>query len=110
VGIAIDRRRLRIKRFFSLSVTCVQLSLYRKAGPSGRARLAVELSDAVRETTLAGIRRRHPEYSEREVALPSNSLKVQRRVARIRLQHLVVVALNRPNFRRKTFERLPELR
>jgi len=47
----------------------VQLDLYRNAGPSGRAQVAVELSDAVRETTVAGIRRRHPEYSEREVAL-----------------------------------------
>jgi hypothetical protein len=45
----------------------IQLELYRKAGPSGRARVAVELSDAVRETTLAGIRRRHPEYSDPEV-------------------------------------------
>jgi hypothetical protein len=45
----------------------IQLQLYRNAGPSGRARIAVELSDAVRETTLAGIRRRHPEYSDQEV-------------------------------------------
>jgi hypothetical protein len=47
----------------------VQLGLYRRAGPSGRARVAVELSDAVHDTTVAGIRRRHPEYSERDVAL-----------------------------------------
>ena len=53
----------------STRAALVQLSLYRKAGPSGRTRVAVELSDAVRETTVAGIRRRHPEYSEREVTL-----------------------------------------
>lgn len=46
----------------------IQLDLYRNAGPSRRATIAAELSDAVRETTLAGIRRRHPEYSEREIA------------------------------------------
>lgn len=46
----------------------VQLRLYREAGPSRRAQIAVELSEAVRATTLAGIRRRHPEYSERQVA------------------------------------------
>jgi hypothetical protein len=46
----------------------IQLQLYREASPSRRAQIAVELSDAVRETALAGIRRRHPEYSEREVA------------------------------------------
>ena len=46
----------------------IQLQLLREIGPSGRAQIAVDLSEAVRETTLAGIRRRHPEYSEREVA------------------------------------------
>lgn len=46
----------------------VQLRLYREAGPSRRAQIAVDLSEAVRATTMAGIRRRHPEYSERQVA------------------------------------------
>jgi hypothetical protein len=45
----------------------LQLRLYREAGPSRRAQIAVDLSDAVRATTLAGIRRRHPDYSEDEV-------------------------------------------
>jgi len=47
----------------------IQLELYRQVGPSRRAQIAVELSDAVRDTALAGIRRRHPDYSEEEVAL-----------------------------------------
>ena len=46
----------------------LQLELYRAAGPSARATAAAELSDAVRATTLAGIRRRHAEFSEAEVA------------------------------------------
>lgn len=45
----------------------IQLQLYRQAGPSRRVQIAVELSDAVRETALAGIRRRHPDYTEEEV-------------------------------------------
>jgi hypothetical protein len=45
-----------------------QLELYQKAGPARRALIAVELSEAVRDTTLAGIRRRHPEFSEGEIA------------------------------------------
>ena len=45
-----------------------QLRLYRNATPSQRVQIAVELSDAVRETTIAGIRRRHPQYSERDVS------------------------------------------
>ena len=40
---------------------------YRELGASGRSRIAAELSDAVRQTALASIRRRHPEYSEAEV-------------------------------------------
>ena len=44
------------------------LELYRRAGAARRVAIALELSEAVRETTLAGIRRRHPEFSEREVA------------------------------------------
>jgi len=46
----------------------IQLQLYRQAGPSGRAQIAVDLSDAVRATAIAGIQRRHPEYSERDIA------------------------------------------
>jgi hypothetical protein len=47
----------------------IQLQLYRNATPSRRVQIAVELSDAVRETAVAGIRRRHPEYSDSDVAL-----------------------------------------
>ena len=45
----------------------IQLQLYREAGPSRRAQIAVELSDAVRETALSGIRRRHPDYTDEQV-------------------------------------------
>lgn len=41
---------------------------YRELGPAGRSRIAADLSDAVRQTALASIRRRHPEQSEAEVA------------------------------------------
>jgi len=44
------------------------LQLYREAGPARRAQIAADLSDAVRATAIAGIRRRHPEYTERDVA------------------------------------------
>ena len=45
----------------------IQLQLYREAGPSRLAQIAADLSDAARATTLAGIRRRNPDYSEEEV-------------------------------------------
>ena len=44
----------------------LQLRLYRSLLPSERLQIAVDLSDAVRETAMAGIRRRHPEYSDPE--------------------------------------------
>jgi len=52
----------------SPEVAAAQIELYRALGPSGRVQIAIDLSDAVRETALAGIRRRHPEYSEDEAS------------------------------------------
>lgn len=46
-----------------------QLQAYRRLGAGGRARLAAQLSAATRELTRAGIRARHPAYSEEEVEL-----------------------------------------
>jgi hypothetical protein len=51
----------------SPKVAAIHLELYRAAGPARRAQIAADLSDAVRETTLAGIRRRHPELSENDI-------------------------------------------
>jgi hypothetical protein len=48
----------------SPEAAAVQLELYRALGPSGRVQIAVDLSDAVRQTAMDGIRRRHPEYSD----------------------------------------------
>ena len=52
----------------SAEATAIHLALYRKLGAAGRARIAVELSDAVRQTTIAGIKRRYPAYSDEQVA------------------------------------------
>jgi hypothetical protein len=46
----------------------VHLELYRSLGPSGRLQIAVDLSDAVRQTAIDGIRRRHPEYTDDAVS------------------------------------------
>lgn len=44
-----------------------QLARLRELGPGGRSRMAAELSDAVRQTSLAAIRQRHPQYTEDEI-------------------------------------------
>jgi hypothetical protein len=45
----------------------VQLAIYRRMSGSQRLKLAMEMSDAARATTMAGIKSRHPEYSEEQV-------------------------------------------
>jgi len=45
----------------------VQVGIYRRLGPAGRMLLADRLSMDVRALSRAGIRLRHPEYSEGEI-------------------------------------------
>ena len=45
----------------------VQIERLREAGPEARANMAAELSDVIRELTLAGIRDRHPDFDDRDV-------------------------------------------
>lgn len=47
----------------------VQLAVLRRLGPERRSELAAQWSDAMRETAMAGIRHRHPEFSDRRVVL-----------------------------------------
>jgi hypothetical protein len=44
-----------------------QMEVYRRIGPEGRARLAARLSADTRELARAGIRSRHPAYTDEEV-------------------------------------------
>jgi hypothetical protein len=43
------------------------LRLYREIGEAGRARIAAEMSDLLRDLAIAGVRHRHPEYGEEQV-------------------------------------------
>ena len=45
----------------------VQIAIYRKLGPSGRFLLGVKMAEEIRQLTAAGIRSRHPEYTDQEV-------------------------------------------
>jgi len=44
-----------------------QMGVYRRIGPAGRVRLAMQMSEEARELALEGIRRRHPEYRNDEL-------------------------------------------
>jgi hypothetical protein len=41
--------------------------LYREIGEAGRAQIAAELSDLLRDLAVAGVRHRHPEYNDEQV-------------------------------------------
>ena len=51
----------------SPSVHALHIRLYREAGPERRAAMAAELSEVIREVSRAGVRLRHPEFSEAQV-------------------------------------------
>jgi hypothetical protein len=46
----------------------IQLAIYRQMLPGRRVALALELSQEARALTIAGIRARHPEWSDVQVA------------------------------------------
>ena len=46
----------------------IQEEAYRRMGPMGRLKVALELSDFVRSLAMAGIRQRHPEYTADQLA------------------------------------------
>jgi hypothetical protein len=51
----------------SPTMTEAQNQLYREIGESGRARIAAEMSDMLRELAITGVRRRNPEFDEEQV-------------------------------------------
>jgi hypothetical protein len=44
-----------------------QLEVLRNMGPAGRLKLTMDLCDNLRNITKAGIRHRHPDYTEQQV-------------------------------------------
>jgi hypothetical protein len=46
-----------------------QIEAYRRMGGSGRAAVAFRLNDLARQTAMAGIRARHPDYDDERLRL-----------------------------------------
>lgn len=67
-GVVVKYRCVVFSRDTSQTAALRHLELYRQAGAAGRTRIAAELSDAVRQTAIAGIKRRHPDYSFDQLA------------------------------------------
>src|SRR5205085_5101549 len=53
----------------SLEAARIQHQVYRNMPPEKRLDMACQMSDAVRSLSAAGVRARHPEYTDREVEL-----------------------------------------
>ncbi len=53
----------------TLEAARVQRDIFRRMSPARRLQLACEMSDYVRGLAVAGVRRRHPEYTEEEAKL-----------------------------------------
>ena len=65
----------------SLEVECAQVELWRKMSSIEKAKTVSEISRAVQELSLAGIRLRHPEALERECLLRLAIIKLGRPLA-----------------------------
>lgn len=46
-----------------------QIEILRRMGPEGRLRAAIELTRISRKLLSEGVRKRHPEYTERQICL-----------------------------------------
>jgi hypothetical protein len=53
----------------SSEAAAVQVEVFRRAGPEGRLRMALEMSEEMARVVDAGVRMRHPEYTDDEVRL-----------------------------------------
>ncbi len=53
----------------SLEAARVQCEIYRRMAPEKRLHLAFQMTASARALAAAGVRVRHPEYSERQVKL-----------------------------------------
>jgi hypothetical protein len=65
-----------VPRDTSLDAFRIQLEIYRRMSPEERLQQALQWSEDVRELGRAGIRLRHPEYSEQEVQMASIRLRL----------------------------------
>jgi hypothetical protein len=51
----------------SLRAAAIQCELHTKLGPEGRFQLAMRMTELAREFAKAGIRNRHPEYTDEQI-------------------------------------------
>jgi hypothetical protein len=67
----------------SLEAARIQHLVYRNMSPEKRLDMACQMSDAVRSPSAAGVRERHPEYTDREVELAMIRLSLGEKLFRL---------------------------
>ena len=60
----------------SLEAARVQYEIYARMPPARRLQLALEMSDFLRQTVEAGVRARHPDYTDEQVRLAAIRLRL----------------------------------
>ena len=79
-----------LPRDTTLDALWVQLDALRRMGETGRANLAADLSESLRQHVEAGVRHRHPEYDERTVRLAAIRVRLGDDLFRRAFPHLRV--------------------
>jgi hypothetical protein len=71
-----ERRKALLSADTSYDAEAIQIELWRRMSPVDKARAITNASRAAQELSLAGIRLRHPDASERECRLRLAALKL----------------------------------
>jgi len=58
-----------VSRDTTIEAARIRFSILRKIGITGRANMAIELSDGLRAIIESGVRQRHPDYDDKMVRL-----------------------------------------
>ena len=58
-----------VPRDTTLDAFRVQIEVLRRLGVEGRSRMTFQLCDQVRQLAAAGVRSRHPEYTDEQIRL-----------------------------------------
>jgi len=76
------RRPVYVPRDTSLEAHAAQIEAYRRMGGTGRVAVTFRLNQLAREMAAAGIRSRHPNYTEEDVRFALHRLLLGDRLTR----------------------------
>ena len=69
-------RSLALPADTTIEAARVQMAIWERLGAAGRAALALRMSEDVRRLSEAGVRHRHPDFSDEQVRLATIRLRL----------------------------------